>query len=98
MPEKKLSQGNFAELAKALGHQNRVEIIKFLARQPENDKCMVGDIVEELPIAQATVSQHLKILKKAGWIIGQVNGPRTCYCLNKETVGEFQKLFDHLLS
>ncbi|ADQ14101.1 ArsR/SmtB family transcription factor [Halanaerobium hydrogeniformans] len=87
-----------AELAKALGHRHRVKIIKMLAEFPENNKCMVSSIVEELPIAQSTVSQHLKILKEAGWIEGRIDGPRVCYCLKEGILEYFKAEFDQLLN
>lgn len=67
-----------ATLAKALGHPARVKILRLLL---EKNACMCGDIVEELPLAQSTVSQHLKVLKEAGLIRGEVDGPRVCYCV-----------------
>src|SRR5512143_3458944 len=67
-----------ATLAKALGHPARVKILRLLACRTA---CVCGDIVDELPLAQATVSQHLKVLKDAGLIRGNVVGPRVCYCL-----------------
>lgn len=67
-----------ATLAKALGHPARVKILRILARRRE---CLCGEIVDELPWAQSTVSQHLKILKNAGLVRGTVDGPRVCYCL-----------------
>ena len=67
-----------AALAKALGHPARVKILRILARRRE---CLCGEIVDELPLAQSTVSQHLKILKEAGLVRGTVDGPRVCYCL-----------------
>jgi ArsR family transcriptional regulator len=67
-----------ALLAKALGHPARVKILRLLARRRE---CLCGEIVHELPLAQSTVSQHLKILKDAGLVRGTVDGPRVCYCL-----------------
>ena len=67
-----------AGLAKALGHAARVKILRLLARK---NTCICGDIVEELPLAQSTVSQHLKVLKEAGLIRGDVDGPRVCYCI-----------------
>jgi len=66
-----------ADMAKALGHPARVAIVRLLLRRGE---CICGDIVDKLPLAQATVSQHLKVLKEAGWIRGEVDGPRVCYC------------------
>lgn len=65
-------------MAKALGHPARVRILRILSRR---DSCICGDIVEELPLAQSTVSQHLKVLKDAGLIRGEVDGPRVCYCI-----------------
>jgi ArsR family transcriptional regulator len=66
-------------LAKALGHPARVRILRILARQ---EGCICGEIVGELDLAQSTVSQHLKVLKEAGLIRGEVDGPRVCYCVD----------------
>lgn len=66
-----------ARLAKALGHPARVKILRFLL---ERDDCMAGAIADELPLAQSTVSQHLKVLREAGLIHGEVDGTRICYC------------------
>jgi ArsR family transcriptional regulator len=78
-----------AALARALSHPARVAIVRHLASV---GTCMCGQIVSVLPLAQATVSQHLKVLKEAGFIQGEVDGPRTCYCVNPETVKRFQAL------
>lgn len=72
-----------ARLFKALGHPARVEILQVLARR---GTCICGEIVDELPLAQATVSQHLKALKEAGLIRGEIEGPAVCYCINDEAV------------
>jgi ArsR family transcriptional regulator len=77
-----------ARLAQALGHPARVAIVRLLQ---ERQSCLCGDIVEVLPLAQSTVSQHLKVLKESGWIEGEVDGPRVCYCLNPATLARFQK-------
>ena len=69
-----------AALCKALGHPARINILRQLLRE---DRCICGRIVEILPLAQSTVSQHLKVLKEAGLIIGEVEGPKTCYCVDK---------------
>ncbi len=69
---------DLARLAKALGHPARVQIMRLLARQKT---CMYGDIAEHLPLAQSTVSQHLKILKEAGLVRGTIDSPRVCYCV-----------------
>jgi ArsR family transcriptional regulator len=72
---------------KALGNPSRFEIMKYLVTHPG---CITGDIVEYLPIAQATVSQHLKVLRQAGFISGTVEGTATSYCLNKENIAWFR--------
>src|SRR5688572_21101738 len=78
-----------ARLAKALGHPARAAIVRFLLAGGE---CICGDIVDRLPLAQPTVSQHLKVLREAGWISGEVDGPRVCYCANSETLQRFVAL------
>jgi DNA-binding transcriptional ArsR family regulator len=82
-----------AEIAKALGHPARIAILKLLA---DRTTCFCGDITEILPLAQSTVSQHLKALKNAGLITGEVEGVRTCYCLNPEGIKELQTLLSGL--
>ena len=83
-----------AEIAKALSHPARIKILKILL---DTNVCMCGQIVDLLPLAQATVSQHLRELKQAGLIQGEIEGPKTCYCLNPETIEsakiKFTKLF-----
>jgi DNA-binding transcriptional ArsR family regulator len=79
-------QNSLANIAKALGHPARLAIVEYLLQQKE---CVCGDIVSELPLAQATVSQHLKELKSAGIIKGNIEGNSICYCLNEETIAEF---------
>ena len=68
-----------AEAAKALGHPARLSILQTLAAR---ETCVCGELVEALPLAQATVSQHLKALKAAGLVRGEVDGPRSCYCVD----------------
>ena len=82
-----------AQLADALGHPARVAIIRLLK---EREICVCGEIVEVLPLAQSTVSQHLKVLKSAGWIQGEVDGPRVCYCLDPQALGKFEALIAEL--
>lgn len=77
-----------AEGAKALAHPARVAILKTLAAR---GTCICGEIVEVLPLAQATVSQHLKALKAAGLVQGTVDGPRSCYCLNADALRRLQR-------
>ncbi len=83
-----------AEFAKALGHPARIAILEILAQR---DTCICGDITDQLPLAQSTVSQHLKALKSAGIIKGEIDGVRTCYCLNQENLSEFKYLLKNLL-
>lgn len=87
------SDTDLAQLAAALGHPARVAIVRFLKN---HGACICGEIVGILPLAQSTVSQHLKILKTAGWVRGEVDGPRTCYCLNPETLQRFRAFIDAL--
>ena len=68
-----------ADVAKALGHPARIAILRILAKR---GTCICGELVEDLPLAQSTVSQHLKALKAVGLVEGEVDGPRSCYCLN----------------
>lgn len=76
-----VEQELLARFAKAMGHPARIAILQFLARQTT---CYFGDINEELPIAKATVSQHLRELKDAGLIQGKVETPKVKYCINRE--------------
>ena len=82
-----------ANLAKALSHPVRVKILKILN---EKNVCMCGEIVELLPLAQSTVSQHLKELKKAGLIRGDIDGPKICYCLNEKIIVKAREMFINL--
>jgi DNA-binding transcriptional ArsR family regulator len=84
-----------AVLAKALGHPARVRILRLLLAC---DACFCGEIVEQLPLAQATVSQHLKVLKDAGLIQGEIDGPRTCYCANRERLAKLHDLLGTVLA
>jgi DNA-binding transcriptional ArsR family regulator len=74
-------ENELAELGKALAHPARIAILQFLASQ---DSCMCGDIVDHLPLSQATVSQHLAELKRVGLVKGEIEGPRVCYCIDPE--------------
>ena len=80
-----------ARFAKAMGHPTRIEILCFLASL---NSCYFGDIHNELPIAKATVSQHLKELKDAGLIQGEIETPKVKYCINKENWEKAQQLFN----
>src|SRR6478672_4616819 len=83
-------QNEIANVMKALGHPARVAIIDYLLSV---DSCICGDIVNELPLAQPTVSQHLKELKNAGLIKGNIEGNAICYCIDEKTWGRFEKIF-----
>ncbi len=80
-------QERLVTMFKALGNPTRFEIMKYLVTHPA---CITGDIVQFLPIAQATVSQHLKVLRLAGWISGVTDGPATCYGLHEENIAWFK--------
>lgn len=80
---------DLAALAKAVAHPARVQILRILVRRTT---CVCGDIVDELPLAQSTVSQHLKVLKEAGLIRGDVDGPRVCYCIEPRTLRRLKAL------
>lgn len=79
---------DLAEYAKALAHPARVAILMTLAKKKE---CICGDLVIDLPLAQSTVSQHLKALKEIGIVQGEVDGPRSRYCINWKVFGKYQK-------
>ncbi len=82
-----------ATIAKALSHPARVAILRTLATRP----CICGEIVDVLPLAQATVSQHLKVLRSAGLITGTVDGPRSCYQLDRAGMSRARSLLGPLL-
>jgi DNA-binding transcriptional ArsR family regulator len=82
-----------ARACKALAHPARLAILQTLARR---GTCICGEIVDVMPLSQATVSQHLKILKEADLIIGETDGPRSCYCINSKALGAFREQFENL--
>jgi ArsR family transcriptional regulator len=87
-PDEELSR-----YAKALGHPARVKILRFLM---EREECMAGAIFDEIPLAQSTISQHLKVLREAGLIHGEVDGPRICYCADSARIERLQGLLGRL--
>jgi DNA-binding transcriptional ArsR family regulator len=89
-----LKQNQLADFAKALAHPARIAIIEYLAK---SNSCVCGDIVEELPLSQSTVSQHLSELKKAGLIKGEIEGTSVCYCLNDKGWEAAQALLGNFL-
>lgn len=86
---------DLAEFAKAIAHPARIAILKVLALHNE---CICGEIVDILPLAQSTVSQHLKELKNAGLIDGTIDGPRSCYCINWKAFEKFMHEFSFLFN
>ena len=80
-----------AAWAKALAHPARIAILKVLAQR---QTCICGEIVDELPLAQSTVSQHLKALKEAGFVQGEIDGARSCYCLNTSVLKQCRTMLD----
>lgn len=85
-----LEQNELAAMAKALAHPARIAILQFLIQKKS---CICGDIVDELPLSQSTVSQHLQALKSAGLIQGSIEGPRICYCIEPNA---WQRLKENL--
>ena len=84
---------NIAALIKALGHPARIAIVEFLLKV---DDCICGDIVNELPLSQPTVSQHLKELKTAGLIKGSVEGNAICYCIDEKAIAKLRDYFTNM--
>ncbi len=88
------AERQLALLAKALGNPARVRILRLLLA---HEACYCGEIVEEIPLAQATVSQHLKVLKEAGLIVGEIDGLRIGYCVSRARLAELHELVGSLL-
>ena len=86
---------HLAELAKAISHPARIKILNILNSKKS---CITGELVEMLPLSQATVSQHLKELRDAGLITGEIDGPRMCYCLNSEILTKAKNNLINLFS
>lgn len=76
---------------KALAHPARLEIVRVLCQR---GTCICGEIVDELPLAQATVSQHLRVLKEAGLVEGQIDGPAVCYCVDRAALVGLRRVLD----
>ncbi len=88
-------QKKIARYAKAMGHPVRIYVLELLSKQ---SCCYSGDLSDELPIAKSTLSQHLKELKEAGLIQGEIEAPKIRYCLNKENWNEAQRLFKNIFN
>lgn len=84
-------QNEIAALAKALAHPARIAILQYLAKK---NVCITGTLVEELGLAQATTSQHLKALKQAGIVQGSVEGTSVCYCINPKVWKQYKSIFN----
>jgi ArsR family transcriptional regulator len=89
----KAADDELAALTKALAHPVRVRIVRILQRQ---QACICGDLVDQLPLAQSTVSQHLKVLKEAGLVTGEIDGPRVCYCIDPQVLKTLKRLVEEL--
>lgn len=87
------AQNDLAALAKAVGHPARIAILQYLI---EIRECVCGDIVDELPLSQSTVSQHLKELKKVGLIQGNIEGPAVCYCIDEKVWNKAKNMMGDL--
>ena len=100
MAEKKTDEftdeENFlADIAKSLSHPVRIRILKILN---DSSTCMCGELVDQLPLSQSTVSQHLKELKRVGLIQGEIDGPKICYCIDGTKIKEAKSLFEKLFT
>lgn len=83
-----LDDHTLAAMAKGLGHPTRVKILRMLTARTA---CVTGDLVAELPLAQSTVSEHLRILREAGLVQGEIEGPRRSYCVDRAGLAAFQR-------
>jgi ArsR family transcriptional regulator len=86
---RKVSPEELAKLAWAIAHPARVQILSLLMAR---SSCVCGELVEAMPLAQSTVSQHLKILKEAGLVQGEIDGPKVCYCVNRNGLARLKAL------
>jgi ArsR family transcriptional regulator, arsenate/arsenite/antimonite-responsive transcriptional repressor len=89
-----IHQQRLAEYLKAISHPARLAILKTLA---DNKECICGEIVDVLPLAQSTVSQHLKALKEVGLVKGEIDGPRSCYCIDLDGLKEMETMFSEFI-
>lgn len=93
----KKSKEKLSSLAKGISHPVRVEILRMLAHKPPDCRCFCGKIVDALPLAQSSVSQHLKILKETGWITAEPLGTSMCYCLVDGILDHYKNLMDTVI-
>jgi ArsR family transcriptional regulator len=90
---REISDDELGDLCKALGHPARVRLIRILL---EKGECISGDLADEFPLAQSTVSEHLRILKESGLVKGVIDGPRRCYCVDQDRLLHFKSLVEGL--
>lgn len=88
-----VTQNRTARLAKAIGHPARVAILEVILKR---NACICGDLVDELPLSQSTISQHLKELKEAGLIKGEIEGASLCYCIDEKVWAEAKRVLNKL--
>ncbi len=93
LPAPTLTDDALVAVARALSHPARLEILRTLSSR---GTCLCGQLVDVLPLAQSTVSQHLRVLREAGLICGETDGPRTCYCLDAAAIGRARAALDAL--
>jgi len=87
-----------ALLAKGISHPARIEIVRMLAGKPPDCQCICGEIVKALPLAQSSVSQHLKVLKETGWITGEPMGASVLYCLKEGILDYYRQLMERIIT
>ena len=88
---------HLSALSKGISHPVRAEIVRMLCQKPQDERCICSDIVDSFPLAQSSISQHLKVLKDAGWIQGEIDGPRVCYCIVEGIVEYYTTLTEQCL-
>lgn len=84
-------EARLGALCKALGHPMRVRILRLLA---DHGACQTGSLVDRLPLAQSTISEHLRILREVGLVRGEIDGPHRCYCVDPDAIHELKSLLD----
>lgn len=87
------AEAELAELMKALAHPARVHIVRVLLAK---ESCVAGELASEVPLAASTVSRHLRVLKEAGLVKGEVDGPHRCYCIDRTALDRLRQLLEHL--
>lgn len=93
MPEFRIDTETFAKIFKALGHPTRVKIVEHLIKI---NSCVCGEIVNIFPFSQSTISQHLKLLKESGIVRGEIEGPKTCYCVDFDVLNQLKNYVSNL--